>query len=157
MTKIVKKRLRLAAGVVVEEQDPDTDRAALVRLFEQSDGDNWKNKASWLDGSAPLAEWHGVSTDSALNVTQLKLNDNGIMKLGAAIKFLRFLVHLDLSNNPLLDGRSSLKWNSHYRIDSKCSTLMLHSLKITCFLGLPDTIGDLKNLKDLNLLGCSKL
>ena len=93
VTKIVKKRLRQAAGVVVQELAPENDRAALIRLFEQSDGENWKNKANWLEGGMKLSSWHGVSAskDDDRVVAELKLEDNAILLLGGAIGFLSLL------------------------------------------------------------------
>ena len=106
VTKIVKKRLRQAAGVVVQKLAPENDRAALIRLFEQSDGENWKNKANWLEGGMKLSSWHGVSAskDDDRVVAELKLEDNAILLLGGAIGFLSSLTKLDLSNNTGLSG-----------------------------------------------------
>ena len=37
------------------------DRAALVALYEATDGPNWANSQKWLT-DAPLREWYGVET-----------------------------------------------------------------------------------------------
>ena len=110
MTKIVKKRLREAAGVVVQELAPENDRAALTSLFDQSDGENWKNRESWLEAGMALSSWHGVSThnDNDEVVTKLNLNDNAILLLGAAIGFLCSLTKVDVSNNMELSGECTL-------------------------------------------------
>ena len=55
------------------------DRAALVALYNATDGPNWENNANWLS-YAPLEEWYGVSTDSNGRVVRLSLNDNGLME-----------------------------------------------------------------------------
>ena len=37
----------------------ETDREALVALYNATDGENWENSDNWLSG-APLGEWEGV-------------------------------------------------------------------------------------------------
>ena len=49
------------------------DRAALVALYEATDGPNWVNDDNWLT-DAPLGEWYGVGTDGAGRVVSLDLS-----------------------------------------------------------------------------------
>ena len=51
---------------------PDPDRAALVALYNATDGPNWVNNENWLT-DAPLAEWYGVDTDGSGRVVSLDL------------------------------------------------------------------------------------
>ncbi len=51
------------------------DRAALVALYDSSDGPNWSNSANWLS-DRPLGEWYGVITDENGRVTGLNLAAN---------------------------------------------------------------------------------
>ena len=48
------------------------DRAALVALYEATDGPNWVNNEGWLS-DAPLDEWYGVGTDGFGRVFSLDL------------------------------------------------------------------------------------
>ena len=48
------------------------DRAALVALYEATDGPNWLNSDNWLT-DAPLGEWYGVETDASGRVVGLDL------------------------------------------------------------------------------------
>ena len=48
------------------------DRAALVALYEATDGPNWNNNENWLS-DRPLGEWYGVWTDAAGRVQRLDL------------------------------------------------------------------------------------
>ena len=48
------------------------DRAALVALYEATDGPNWVNNENWLT-DAPLGEWYGVYTDASGRVVALGL------------------------------------------------------------------------------------
>ena len=58
-----------SATVTVAE---NPDRAALVALYEATDGPNWVNNENWLTG-APLGEWYGVGTDASERVVRLDL------------------------------------------------------------------------------------
>ena len=49
------------------------DRAALVALYEATDGPNWVNSENWLT-DAPLGEWYGVDTDASRRVVRLDLS-----------------------------------------------------------------------------------
>ncbi len=46
------------------------DRAALVALYNATDGPNWVNSENWLT-DAPLGEWYGVDTNASDRVTSL--------------------------------------------------------------------------------------
>ena len=50
----------------------DSERAALVALYNATDGPNWVNNENWLT-DAPLGEWYGVDTDASGRVVQLDL------------------------------------------------------------------------------------
>ncbi len=51
------------------------ERAALVALYEATDGANWTHKDNWLS-AAPVAAWYGVVTDASGRVTELNLASN---------------------------------------------------------------------------------
>ena len=48
------------------------DRAALIALYEATDGPNWVNSENWLTDS-PLGDWYGVDTDGSGRVVRLHL------------------------------------------------------------------------------------
>ena len=58
-------------------QDLAADRAALVALYNATDGPNWDNNRNWLSGR-PLREWSGVAVQNGrvarlfLHINQLK-------------------------------------------------------------------------------------
>ena len=73
-------RIRATAGDVsgtaqVTVENPD--RAALVALYEATDGPNWVDNTNWLS-DAPLGEWHGVRTDSLGRVVYVDLQGHGL-------------------------------------------------------------------------------
>ena len=48
------------------------ERAALIALYEATDGPNWVDAENWLT-DAPLGEWYGVDTDASGRVVRLDL------------------------------------------------------------------------------------
>ena len=82
--------------------DAATDRAALVALYNATDGANWRN--NWLS-NAPIGEWHGVTTDSDGRVTHLDLQYNQLTgEIPAELGSLSNLKWLYLNNNQLTGG-----------------------------------------------------
>ncbi len=59
------------AEITVMDLDPDL--AALIALYEATDGPNWVNNDGWLT-DAPLGEWYGVDTDADGRVVRLDLS-----------------------------------------------------------------------------------
>ena len=59
-------------STVTVAQAGNSDRAALVALYEATDGPNWVNNENWLT-DAPLGEWFGVETDSLGRVVRLEM------------------------------------------------------------------------------------
>ena len=55
----------------------NTDRAALVALYNATDGANWTNNTGW-DTGAPIDQWYSVTTDGDGRVTRLELDTNGL-------------------------------------------------------------------------------
>ena len=56
---------------------PLTDRDILESLYWTSDGPNWHSRTGWTT-DAPLDRWHGVTTDAAGRVIELRLPSNGL-------------------------------------------------------------------------------
>ena len=72
------------ARVTVAQIVNDADRAALVALYEATDGPNWTNHENWLT-DAPLDQWFGVSVDLHTGrVTQLDLRRNNLARPDSA-------------------------------------------------------------------------
>ncbi len=81
--------------------NPSTDRAALIALYEATNGAGWKNSANWLTG-APLEDWYGVETEVDGRVWRLRLRDNDLEgRIPPEIGHLARLTGLNLGTNAL--------------------------------------------------------
>ena len=95
----------------------ETDRAALVALYEATDGANWTSNDNWL-GDRPIGEWHGVTTDRSGRVTNLSLDFNQLSgEIPAELGSLVNLQEMLLSENQLsgeipaeLGNLTNLEW-----------------------------------------------
>ena len=85
--------------VVVEA--PAADKAALVALYNATDGPNWEKSGNWLSDE-PLSEWHGITVDFTGRVTELELDANNLRgMLPAELGNLSKLTNLNLRSNQL--------------------------------------------------------
>ena len=55
----------------------ETDREALVALYNATNGENWFRSDNWLS-DAPIGEWYGVTTNDDGRVTVLYLPTLGL-------------------------------------------------------------------------------
>ena len=139
------------AQVTVE----NAGRAALVALYEATDGPNWVNNEGWLT-NAPLGEWYGVGTDGFGRVLTLNLGGqwdsereewipHGLQgSIPAELGSLSNLESLTLNNNALtgpipteLGSLTALRY------------LLLGGNELTG--PIPTELGNLSNLENLFL------
>ena len=87
------------------------DCAALVALYEATDGDNWKDNTHWMS-DRPLDEWYGVTTDDDGRVTHLELGGNDLS--GVLPESLGNLTHLQALylNDNQLSGSIPSSWEN---------------------------------------------
>ena len=79
-----------------------TEREALTTLYTATGGANWTSKDNWLDDDTDLGEWHGVTTNTDGEVTQLDLRSNKLRgSLPVELGNLRNLTQLYLQGNKL--------------------------------------------------------
>ena len=78
-----------------------SDRAALIALYNATDGANWTDNTNWLSNKA-LSEWNGVSTDRYDRVTRLYLPTNELSgEIPVELGVLAKLQELWLNQNML--------------------------------------------------------
>ena len=152
---------------------------ALIKFYESTGGDNWKNNTNWLKGYAPngpnnynspcTQEWHGVTCNDANPplVTGLNFYGNNLTgQIPPELGDLDSLTSLFLSSNKLtgqippelgdLDSLTSLFLASN-QITSispgfgNLDTLTTLDLSINLLNAIPPELGDLDSLTSLRL------
>ena len=79
----------------------ETDREALVALYNATNGENWFESDNWLS-DAPPGEWYGVTTNDDGRVIALVLDDNNLSgEIPAELGSLFYLKWLRLGGNGL--------------------------------------------------------
>ena len=80
---------------------PETDREALVALYNATGGPNWNDNNNWLS-DVPISEWEGVATDGNGRVTELYLEGNQLSgEIPPELGNLGNLERLQLEGNQL--------------------------------------------------------
>ena len=121
----------------------ETDREALVALYNATDGENWNQSDNWLS-DAPLGEWKGVLTDDR-RVVVLYLGDNGLSgEIPPELGSLSNLTALYLDTNAL-SGEIPPELGSL----SNLTDLSLHGNDLSG--AIPAELGSLSNLAGLDL------
>ena len=123
-----------------------TDRAALVALYNATDGPNWSNNRHW-GSNQQLSAWFGVTTDSGGRVTRVSLSENQLTEtIPSELGNLTSLTDLSLDGNQLTGPIPSELGNL-----TNLTHLALDSNQLTG--PIPSTLGDLTNLTYLGLSG----
>ena len=125
---------------------PSTDRAALVALYNATNGANWTRKANWLSDE-PLGEWHGVTTDDDGRVTEVRLSENNLAgSIPSELGRLSSLTILHLADNQLI-GQIPEELGSVANLEE----LVLGGNQLSG--EIPSELGNLSNLTGLYLWG----
>ena len=125
-------------------RDSEEDRAALVELYNATNGVNWRNNTNW-NSSAPLNEWVGVSTDGQGRAVVLDLGDNGLSgSIPSSLGSLTNLEELDLGGNSLSGSIPPSLGNL-----TNLEKLSLHENGLSG--SIPPSLGSLANLEKLSL------
>ncbi len=77
-------------------QIPTAQCQALIALYDNTDGDNWTNKASWKQTNTPCS-WYGVTCGNG-EITEIVLKDNNLSGTLPNLSALTSLEKLELHN-----------------------------------------------------------
>ena len=125
---------------------PNQDRAALIALYEATDGPNWVDAENWLT-DAPLGDWYGVATDDSGRVVRLHLGGNDLTgPIPTELGSLADLESLLLGGNDLT-GPIPTELGSLADLES----LLLGGNDLTG--PIPTELGSLADLESLSLGG----
>lgn len=119
------------------------DSMALIKLYNITNGNNWKNKTNWLT-KAPVSTWFGIEVTGS-RVTKIDLQFNDLVgTIPTALGDLGSLQYLSLDGNQL-SGSIPQELN-------KLSDLTYLSIIQTALSGsIPASLGNLANLTWLRL------
>jgi len=152
--KLLSQLTLVRQRIVVKVLEPDlqvSDIEVLKRIYNTTDGDNWKTNANWkkADGTFDIENvktWYGVTVVND-RVTELNLQNNQLNgTLTDSIRFLTNLKTLRLSGN-------TLKGNIPTGVQNLTNVIEL-DLSNNQFTGtIPAEIGKMRSLIKLNLQG----
>ena len=130
----------------VSDLDASTDKAALVALYNATNGPNWGSNRNWLS-DRPIGEWSRVSTDGDGRVTGLWLDGNQLSgSIPSELGNLANLRTLSLSNNRLSGSIPSELGDL-----ANLGVLWLDGNELSG--SIPSELGNLANLRTLWLSG----
>lgn len=133
--------LFLFAAIPAHGAVPQSERDALLALFDSTDGSAWTNKAGWGGAAGTECSWYGITCDQpGAHITRLALGDNNLTgTLPAQISGLPELVALFLQANDI-GGTIPSSIGSL----TKLTTLELSGNQISG--PIPASVGDLSQL-----------
>ena len=126
--------------------DVNTDRAALVALYNATNGSSWQDNTNWLSNQ-PLGDWLGVDTDADGRVTRLNLDFNQLS--GSIPSELGNLANLE---RLLLEG-NQLSGTIPPELGDLANLAELYLGGNQLSGSIPPELGDLANLETLRLGG----
>lgn len=139
---------RLAAQAGAASGDAANDRAALMALYDATDGDNWTDNTNW-GSDEDLADWYGVATYQG-RVVEVILEDNGLSgELPAELGDLDQLEWLLLRHNADLSGGIPAELGN-------LGSLTWLALENSALSGkIPAELGNLSSLEVLSIINTS--
>ena len=131
-------RLAVQAGA-------NSDRAALMALYEATDGANWDDDTNW-GTDEDLGDWYGVWTNSDGRVEEVVIRDNGLSgQIPPELEGLGALRRLDLSYHPNLSGSVPPE------LGNLGELRVLAIINTSLSGGIPPELGNLSSLVALDL------
>ncbi len=136
--------LLVSPAMVAAQGSVETDRAALVALYDSTGGNNWVNNTNWKSDK-PLNEWYGIETDNTGRVESIDLHGRGLT--GSIPPEVGDLVHL----KTIRLGANNLTGSIPSEIENLIHLEILN-IRFNELTGpIPPGIGNLVNLKEIDL------
>ncbi|WP_299311241.1 leucine-rich repeat domain-containing protein [uncultured Aquimarina sp.] len=124
----------------------ESEKQALIDLYNSTDGANWINNTNWLT-DAPVCDWFGVTVVDGKVVTLYLLNNNLVGSFTSSIENLVNIKRLTISRNTGLVGNIPVSI-------SNLSSLELIELSSNSLTGeIPSQLGNINNLHTLSVFG----
>ena len=151
--------------------EESTLREQLIKLYNDTDGDNWTNNSNWCSDK-PIEEWYGVDRIYE-DYYQINLSSNNLV--GDAVLNNPEIKHIDVDYNHLtsldVSGCTALEWLSceYYQLTaldiSRCTALIyldcsdnqLTSLDVSGCTALEVLYCDDNQMTSLDVSGCTAL
>jgi Leucine-rich repeat (LRR) protein len=133
--------LLLVAAGEASASIPASERAALIALYNSTNGVGWTYRSGWLGASGTECSWHGVVCDGAqAHLTNLTLSSNNLRgPIPPEIGSLTALETLALCNTQLSGSMPPAIGNLTALVNLYCYNNPLSG-------SIPPSIGNLKNL-----------
>ena len=135
---------------------PDSERAALIALYEDTDGDNWSHSDNWLRPAGTESDWFGVTVENG-HVVSISMTNSGMVgEIPSELADLPYLQILEFRYAPPLYISIEGPPPNHLALPSDIGSLApLQVLAIASgnLASLPASIVNLINLVDLDLSG----
>ncbi len=130
------------------QTSPETDKEALIALFNATNGESWDGSGTWL-GRSPIGEWEGITTNDQGRVITLRIPNLYFRMPGvlpSELGNLTSLVSLEISGSGF-DGNLPPELGN-------LANLQRLDLNNNKFSGcVPPELGNLANLQWLDLTG----
>lgn len=139
---------------IKKEQSPEEImREYLVKLYHDTDGDNWRNNTNWLS-DLPITQWYGVQQDwFGKDIYKIKLSQNGL-KGKIDLQGCTYLASIDCSNNKLV----ALDVAYCINLDGiSCEDNLLVSINVSNCTNLQSLYCYRNKLTDIDVSSCEKL
>ena len=144
------------------------EREALIAIYDALNGDNWTNNTNWCSDK-PVSEWYGIAIDDNGCVRGINLFQNNVVgsisdRLNelTSLEYLKvdynsipeipeFIVSLPRLHTLSMRGCGITDFPKEMKIFRNLSHLYLNQNEFNC--ELPESIGELKELVELQLQG----
>lgn len=137
----------VAAASSLNAAIPDSERQALLKLYQATGGDGWTDKTGWGGAAGTECQWFGVRCNQDSTVMELLLYSNNLTgNLPAELSALPNLEVIYMTDNAMS--------GPFPEVVTSLPKLRVLSLSNNDFTGsIPSNIGSVKTLESLELYG----